>query len=151
MEETDLEWMRELHARLWPKHGDNCSLDWKPEGELPQLDFDRVLKVIKTHRLLTQMFPSKMFGGYGMRIYEHPIFPGLPPTKLLSITEDHIPGPTQYDHLTGEAKPLPKRKPGEGRTDAWETFSQFTHTEQNRRWLRGYGMTDSSPRADYDY
>lgn len=140
MEETDLEWMRELHARLSDPDLEKLS---KPE-------FERFLKAIHEYGLLTQMYSAKMFGGYGMRIFEHPIFPGLPPTKLLSITEDHIPAPTQYDHLIGEARPK-HRERGCGRDDAWEIFSKFTHSEQNRQWLRRYGMTDSMSREQYDY
>lgn len=91
-----------------------------------------------------------MFGGYGIKIYDGPHYPGLPPRLLLTLIEDHLPSPTFWDHIAGEAK-TPNKTPGGGRTDAWELFTQYTHTERNQELLKMFDLEPSRERSHYDY
>ncbi len=123
-------WLQALHKRLWPAQG--------TQPVLSPMELTSVLSVVQDRSLLTNMFCSGMFGGYGMHILEHELFPGVGPVHLLSLDEKHLPGPCV-------------KRPGEGRDDAWEVFSRFTHSERNVQWLKGYRMDLPRPRTSYDY
>jgi hypothetical protein len=145
--------LRQLHEDLWPSGYKSPSpVDRVATRELTKAELEGVLQTIKAQGLLTNMISAGMFGAYGMEVYEHPTYPGLPPTKVLLLVEGHLPGPTRYDRLVDRLAGVPpERRPGCGRDDAWEIFSRFTHSEQNRAWLKMYGMQPPQERYYYDY
>jgi len=142
----DIAWLRILHEELWVK---------KPSPRaaptLTKEEFERVLNCIEKYKLVAEMVSTHMFGGYGMQLYEHELYPGTGPQLLVLISEDNLPVPTRYDRILGTAQEPPKRKPGSGRDDAWEIFSRYTHSEQNRKWLKEYKLHRSEERVHYDY
>lgn len=152
----DLAWLKSLQSELWPPPPpgpyrppyDRRSRSVDPfkleacRTLLPE-ELDRIFAAIPQHKLIAEMFMSGMFGGYGMRLYEHEPYPHTGAQFLVSIIEDHLPGP-----FGGEK---PKKPPGAGRPDAWEVFSRFTHTAQNQEWLKRYKLQPSRESTYYDY
>jgi hypothetical protein len=146
--DEDIKWLLDLHADLWLpcfQRGINLSAS----RVLTQVELDEAVRIIEARDLLTSM-TSGMFGAYGMKIYTHPSFPGTPPAQVLLLVQGHIPGRSRYDVLRGAETP-PKPAPGCGRDDAWKLFSKFTHSEQNRGWLKMYGMSAPRNQSYYDY
>ena len=144
-----IEWLRDLHKDLWPERRPRIELDAK--RTLTQQEWAQVVLAIEEHRLIVEMFSSSMFGGYGVHLYIHPTYPGLPPEGVLTLVEDHLPLPTCYDHILGTAQTIPKRHPGCGRDDAWEVFTKFAHRDKNVAWLKQYGLRSNQSRSYYDY
>jgi len=167
LQDEDRAWLKTLHLDLWPEpdrrtKGEKVRDHFFPESRktpepkppkelLTQEELDRILDLVREHKLLTSMFSSNMFGGYGMHVYEHEPYPGTGPSKLIAITEDHLPPPTRLERAVGDGEKRPKKHPGCGRDDAWEMFSPFTHSEQNREWLKSYKMEPPRDRTYYDY
>lgn len=146
----DIQWLKDLNRDLWPegqkKHNGPGMVAYRV---LTTKEIQEITRIIEERRLLTYMISTSMFGGYGMEVFAHPEFPGLPPEYLLAVIEDHLPRHTRYDELTD--RPIPEKKPGRGREDAWILFSRYTHSEQNREWLKQYHMRPPQHRNYYDY
>lgn len=137
--DEEREWLRAVHNRLWPAQvGSLRPRRDPPPKQLSQTELEGILGVIQERSLITSMFCSGMFGGYGMNVYEHEPFPGAGPLLLLALAENHLPGTCV-------------KRPGEGRDDAWEIFSRFTHSEKNAQWLQSYRMDPPRSRTFYDY
>ena len=160
--DDDIAWLKKLQEDLWPPEppppprargnpyaGMKIELDAK--RTLTKKEFERVLGCIKKHKLVANMFSTSMFGGYGMKLYEHEPYPGTGAQFLVTIIEGHLPVPTRYDRIAGNVKEKPKKHPGCGREDAWKVFSKYTHTKQNRAWLKQYGLPEPHDQSYYDY
>lgn len=151
-QDEDFKWLRALQEDLWPpRPPSKLTIKLEAKRPLTKAELARVEACIEEHDLVAEMICTSMFGGYGMRLYSHELFPGTGADFLLTLVEDHLPVPTRYDHIMGTVKESPKKVPGEGRTDAWKVFSKYTHDEGNRRMLRKYGLQDSRDRWAYDY
>lgn len=136
--------LRELQKELWPTPvGSGNTIKIKAKRPLTADEVKIILKTIKQEKLLTEMFSANMFGGYGMDVYEHESYPGTGPVFLLRITE--------YDLPKEMNSQLGKPSGGCGSTDAWELFSQYTHSKQNREWLKMYNYPAPQERYHYDY
>lgn len=132
--------LKSINDRLWPadyKSGSPVALT--PTGKLSEEEWVWVKSVIAEESLVTEMFSANMFGGYGMRLYTHPVYPGAPTDQVLCLVEGNLPGDR------------PEKVPGCGCDRAWEEFSQFTHSEKNREWLRTYKKPEPRSRGYYDY
>ena len=140
--EEDLRWLKELNEKLWKKAekpiGFKSPVATQAQRHIDMDDLGRVFRIIEEHKLVTELRSSNMFGGYGMLVYGPPTFPGVPLEVIFSVIEDNLPTPC-------------KRVPGSGRDDAWEMFSKYTHSEQNRAWLKMYKMDPPRERTYYDY
>lgn len=147
---TDIEWLVGLHEELYRDEGQN-RIQVVSSRRLTNQEFARVLAAIEKHKLVAEMVCTSMFGAYGMRLYEHELYPGTGARELVLINEEQLPVPTRYEHMEGTAKPIPERRSGCGRDDAWEVFSKYTHAEQNRVWLKQYKLQESKYRSYYDY
>lgn len=112
---------------------------------------DRIFATVESCNLLTSMFSKGMFGGFGISIYEHPVYPGAPPTRLLWLTEDNLPPPSRFDRVGGKQLKRTRPGPGCGFDDAWELFSKYTHSTRNHGWLVAYRMDLPQDRSYYDY
>lgn len=156
--DEERKWLTDLDKDLWPPppppegfpQKKQITIKLEARRTLKVGEFQEVLKLIKDRRLVTQMFCTSMFGGYGMDVFEHEPCPGAGAIHLLRLVEDHIPKPTASQVKKGHDKHL-RKVPGVGRDDAWESFSAFTHSKQNVEWLKHYKMTLPESRGSYDY
>lgn len=152
LNDEDRKWLTALDAELWPpKEKKGTTITLEAERPLTHVEFKRICTLIEDHGLLTSMFCTSMFGGYGMDVYEHEPFPGTGPTHLLRLVEDHMPVPHPVLVIEEGYDKHIRPGGGVGRTDAWESFSRFTHSEQNAAWLKSYKMDPPQPRGHYDY
>ena len=73
---------------------------------------------------------------------------------MLTITQEHLPGPTRQDHLMDrdiEEPDFRKATGGNCSRLAWEIFSELSDTEDNRRWLKDYALNQPQDPGRYDY
>lgn len=147
---SDLEWLKKLGTKLWPPeqcekgrittpHG-AVQLKAEAKRRLKKKEWKRVQKAIARHELIVEMVGTNMFGGVGIQIYEHPCQPGMDHEHVLMLTQDHLPG-----------KEEPGPSLGACLREAWETFSELSDTEQNRTWLKQYGLKSPRPASSFDY
>lgn len=136
--------LRELQKELWPTpHGSGNGIKIKAKRPLTASEVKTIFNAIEQEKLLTEMFSANMFGGYGMDVYEHESYPGTGPVFLLRITEYDLP-----KELNSQ---LGKPSGGSGSTDAWNLFSKYTHSAQNKEWLQMYKLPAPQERYHYDY
>lgn len=153
-----IDWLRELNELLWPpkqavkgRAGD-VQVKLHAKRELSKKEWQRVRNAIAKHKLIVEMICTNMFGGVGIRLYEHPPVPGVDEVEcLLTLTEDHLPGATRYDHLRGEVPEPEKKHPGSCLRSAWQAFSELSNTEPNLAWLKQYGLQAPREPWHYDY
>jgi len=153
LSEEGRQWLEDLEEDLWPKeHVKKPGMRIKLTAKRPLtfLEFKRVQELIESYGLLTSFFCTSMFGGYGMDVLEHELFPGTGPRHLLRLVEDNLPDPHRL-LVSEEGYDKHVKRPGEGRDDAWEAFSKYTHTEHNIAWLKAYKMELPRSRTHYDY
>ena len=154
-ERDDIEWLRELNEDLWLREDDGTFRPkHKVSRELAKAEWERVKQAIVEHKLVTEMVRTNMFGGVGVRVYQHPIMPGDDHEHVLTLTQEQLPGPTRQDYLMDRDTEEPDyRKPTKGSCSraAYDIFAEFTHTEDNRRWLKDYGLKQPQDPGDYDY
>lgn len=154
--EEERRWLTDLNEALWPpltleeQRSGRSRIKLEANRTLQWTEFQQILKLVEDRRLLTQMFSSSMFGGYGISVFEHEPAPGVGPIHLLRLIEDHHPVPHRLEIREGYDKHL-RKYPGVGRDDAWESFSKFTHSETNKEWLKSYKMDLPRERSHYDY
>ncbi len=154
--EEERQWLQALNEELWPpltvdeRRAGKGRIKLEASRTLQWTEFQQVLKLVDERRLLTSMFSSGMFGGYGMSVWEHELFPGSGPTPILRLVEDNLPDPHRLQVREGYDKHV-RKEPGVGRDDAWESFSKFTHSETNKEWLKSYRMDPPRERSHYDY
>ncbi|KKN65749.1 hypothetical protein LCGC14_0478880 [marine sediment metagenome] len=137
---TDRKWLKDLEEKLWKELGpDKFDRSWIVESDthLTISQLNRIFKLIRQHKLVTSI-GCGTFGlmGYTMSIYEHEVCPGTGAECLLSITDKHMPKKSERQ---------------EGLNFTWKKFSQFTHSEENKEWLRKYRFEAPKQRSYYDY
>lgn len=147
-EEEDIQWLRELDDDLWPPGHKSDGITLKGYRLITQEELKRVIRCIEEYRLVTEMHCTSMFGGYGIKVYDNPAAPGVPLVPVLFLIEDHLPIDTRWSLVDEE--PSVKRQ-GCGRDDAWELFSRYTHTDQNKEWTKTFRLKPSRERSHYDY
>src|ERR1051325_1267198 len=154
--EDERQWLKDLNEDLWPPQEQAAGqknkflIELDAKRILRWTEFQKVLDLIETRRLLTHMFCTSMFGGYGMDVYEHEPFPGAGPVHILRLVEGHHPDPHRWQIAECYDKHV-RKGGGVGRDDAWESFSKFTHSEMNAEWLKYYKMSPPENRSSYDY
>ncbi len=154
--DEERQWLVDLHAQLWPDSHTKLAPNIKHRISIDAIrpltadELSRVMGLVGERHLVTSMFSTSMFGGYGMDVYEHEPTPGIGPVFLLRLVEGHMPVPTAEQEAED---PDRYKRPGGGvgRQDAWECFSTFTHSERNAEWLKSYGMRPPKSRSYYDY
>ena len=148
-----LKWLRDLDFELWTTENsftmNMTHKTHKVVRTLTKAELHRILACIEEECLLTEMCSDTMFGGYCMTVYDHPPCFGVPPIKTFDLSERLLPLFDRYDRIGGELPP--EKNPGCGTDRAWELFSRYTHSEQNRKWLEYYGMEPPRERRYYDY
>jgi hypothetical protein len=154
--DEERQWLVDLNEALWPKShtSTNPNIRYRISMEalrpLTTEELGRVEAIILERGLMTSMFSTSMFGGYGMDVYEHEPTPGIGPLHLLRLVEGHMPEPTPEQTAVDPGR---HQRPGGGvgRQDAWECFSKHTHSERNAGWLTSYKMRPPQSRSHYDY
>lgn len=140
----ELSALKELNKSLFPTpQGGGNGIKLKAVRKLTAKEVQVIFEVIEHCNLLTSMFSANMFGGYGINVYDHESYPGTGPTHLLTITEFDL--PPEMNAKDGQAAM------GSGSEDAWNLFSKYTHSDQNRAWLKMYKMSEPQERYYYDY
>lgn len=169
--DEDRNWLKKLHGELYPPDDTRTFLDKKMEGLFPHHskkpvppvpraklthdELERVVGLIRGAKLLTVLRPHGPICGAQMMIYEHEFYPGTGPEPLVILMDEHLPdlnNRTWFEHLL-EIPPTRKRKKGAGEIDpeAWDFFTTFTHSKQNREWLAHYGIDMKFDKTYYDY
>ncbi len=174
--DEDRAWLKALHGDLWPPKDTRGPfeklLDAKdqralfpnlpvtpappePREKITHEELQRVLGLIESAGLMTNIIPMGHFGTVALTVYEHELFPGTGCVKLLTLFEEHLPNLVQrswYQHLLGVEKKLSsKSSGGRGRDDVWELFTKFAHSEKNLGWLKMYKIEARLDRTYYDY
>lgn len=139
-EEDAIQWLRGLDTDLWPPGHQNGVIHYEASREVTQEELQTVFACIEEFRLVTEMRSTNMFGGYGMMVYDNPAAPGVPLVPVLFLIENHL-----------SKGPGSNRRQGCGRDDAWELFSRYTHSDQNKEWIKMFGLKASRERHHYDY
>jgi len=141
------DWLKGLEGRLWralPPDRFCRSIYVPSSAPLDIAEFEALMGVIEDERMVTVM-TSGTFGlaGYGLHAYFHPDAPGLPPMHGILFNSDHL--PKELGEGDGSVE-------GRAYYDwVWAVFSKYTHSTQNRTWLKMYGMPVPKQRAYYDY
>ncbi len=150
--DVERDWLKALQGSLWPENRKkNSPVKLEAHRLLTYEEKDRLFHDIETYSLVVEMFSSNMFGGYGIYVYAHELYPHTGPDFLVAITEDNLPPSSRLERVTGDAAPLPKKVPGCGRDDAWDLFSKYTHTEQMKEWVKLYKLKPPREQSYYDY
>lgn len=151
-----LKWLRDLDSEVWKEEVSYVTsprlrkvVSLVVSRPLTKQESGQVFACVKEEGLLTQMGSDSMFGGYCMSVFDHPPCYGVPPILAFRFSERILPPFDRYDRLGGELPP--EKNPGCGTDRAWELFSRYTHSEQNRKWLEYYGMEPPRERGYYDY
>lgn len=123
LSDEDRAWLKALNAELWPPTDKRIKLadEW---GKITREDLERALALIEPSPLVTTLYCSGMFGGVGITLFEHELYPGTRPVELLSISEQMVPRldvRSVYEHLRGAPSRLrasenPKSAPNFGNT-----------------------------------
>ena len=145
---SDLQWLKELEAELWPEEQQKKGRIETPHGavqlkleakkRLTEEEWDRIRNVVDEEKLIVEMVGTNMFGGVGIVIYEQPCQPGMDHECVLTLTEEHLLGDIG---ATG----------GACSREAWGAFSELSDTEQNKAWLKQYGLRQPRPASSFDY
>ena len=110
-------------------------------------EFERIQRLIEDEPLMTRMTSSNFAFDFCVDLFEHPVTPGVEPMHLLSISEKHLPAPSGLERALADDNGV-----AWNRSDfAWETFSQYTHSDLNRQWLDFYGWAAPQERHHYEY
>ena len=104
---------------------------------LTEDEWQRVQDIIKEHGLGVQMINACMGFGCGIKLWEPPEYPCVPPAFMVTITQDHIP--------VAEGEPTPRFDA------AWEVFHPLASTEENARLLEFMGIEALKAKVSYEY
>jgi hypothetical protein len=166
LSEVDRDWLKKLDSSLWPPDHKNGVVSLEASRDLTNEEYETLTRILDEGNVVVEMICTNMFGGYGIRVYEHESYPGVGLQYLCCVTEDHLPSEhTRFERdLLEEGKggvlPKPSRYKkleesghvaGEGSTRAWNYFSRYTHTDKQREFCKKYKLGAPQPRSHYDY
>jgi hypothetical protein len=150
--DVERDWLKALQESLWPEDRKNASpVKLEAHRLLTDEERDRLFKDIETYSLVVEMFSSNMFGGYGIHVYAHELYPHTGPDFLLAITEDNLPPRNRFERVTEDKPPARKKVPGSGQEEAWDLFSKYTHSERMKEWVKLYKLKPPREQSYYDY
>ncbi len=137
----DAAWLASLHDLILSRESDNFdTINCWQVGSLTTLEIECVKYLINVHKLPCEL-SGGMFGDIGIRIFAHPEAPTLPPTHLVTIWEDYIPGVKEASSGSG----------GCVTDEAWSFFTAITHTPRNLELLALYVLEKPKERNDCIY
>lgn len=152
LSDEDRAWLKALNAELWSTN-ERIKLadEWK---KIPREDLERALALIEPTPLVTTLYCSGMFGGVGITLFEHELYPGTGPERLLNISEQMVPRldvRSVYEHLRGVPSRFRERKGGSFRQDCWDLFTSYAFTPRNEEWCKMYNIKLSKDSISYEY
>lgn len=155
LSDDDRDWLKALDDKIWPETpGGGDFITLKAARPLKEDELTRLTRLLNEGNLVVEMFSTSMFGGYGVRLYEHEPYPHAGPVHLVSVIEGHIPPPSRYDREVPSKKSSKVDKdkiPGSGSTRAWKYFSKYTHTPKMTAYCAQYRLKKPQERNHYDY
>lgn len=167
LSEKDRDWLKQLDKDLWPPDHKNGVVSLEASRDLTHDEYERLTRILDEGNVVLEMICTNMFGGYGIRIYDHEPYPGTGAQYLACITEDHLPATkTRFEReVTGKGKKIKAPSPsgrhkkldeeghvaGSGSNRAWNYFSKYTHTNQMRDFCKQYKLDAPQSRGHYDY
>ncbi|HWQ99846.1 MAG TPA: hypothetical protein VN397_03300 [Candidatus Methylomirabilis sp.] len=139
----DAAWIEQLRDGLWEKHHTTNARaycrDWWIERDgraITKEEWSRLESLIATHGLPCVMCEGTFGFGLCITVFDHAPVPHMQPEGLISLTNKHL-----EDH--GNAY--------DRHETAWQIFSAHTHTPENERVCRFYGLNLPREREHYDY
>ncbi len=159
-------WFEALQSELYPvqKNAGQRLIDFLdkvpptvPRERITHSELDRVCELIRREKLVTVLFPWNAICGVGMHVFAQEDFKSKSskPAALVSLKDEHLPNlksRTWHEHLL-EVPPAPdkKREAGDVDPDAWEFFTSFTHSKENRQLLEKFKIQMRFEKFYYDY
>jgi hypothetical protein len=152
LSEEDRVWLQNLNESLWPANhkAKDSPVSVKAYRLLTHEELDQLTAILDKEVTVNEMVCTNMFGGYGMIVHAHELYPGTGAEELLYLTEGNLPPPSRFERDV-EAFREKDRVSGSGSTRAWNYFSKYTHSKKNRAWLKGYKLPAPQSRGHYDY
>lgn len=160
-------WLKSLHLELYPaldkrKSGEKLRDQLFPEARtapvpkeprkmLTHEEVDRIVALVDARAVIVTLFGHGYICGIGASLHEHPNYPGLPPERLLSFRDDHLPPPTRFDRVAGNVPPEKPRRQGCLEDHVWEFFNGLASRPDNLRWIKEHGLEPIRPRSSYEY
>jgi hypothetical protein len=126
----------------------------KPRERLKNAEVVRLFTILADADLVIEPISHGMFGGVGLRVYEHEQFIGTGPEHLLTIVDKHLPETSTtswHRKLLGESYAGRQKLPGGVRDDAWDLCMKFAKKSQNVAWLKQYKLKAPRERVHYEY
>jgi hypothetical protein len=153
LSEENRKWMQDLEKELWPKSHKNGVVSLKAYRFLTEGELEHLTSILESGSVVVEMICTNMFGGYGIRIYEHEPYPHVGPQFILCVIEDHLPLSDGRKARPGGHHKLDDEDhvPGSGSTRAWEYFSKYTHTKSMKAMCEHYKLNKPEERSYYDY
>lgn len=153
--DSDRDWLKALQKDLWPEEKPlPLLISLEAIRILTEEEYERLTRILDEKNLVVGMICTSMFGGYGVKLYEHEVYPHTGAQHLLSLTEDHLPPErTRFERDFSSEKATVSDRPGGGRGSnrAWLYFSRYTHTPEMMSYCKRYGLQIPFPRSYYDY
>lgn len=148
-------WLKSLHTNLWQTHRDpnaRALREWHTESRrLTPDEWGTLQEILREHKPICMLSNACWGFGCGLTLYATPphVYPGAEtkPECLLSITKNHLP-------LEGRTILSGKKMVPADRTtfdDGWDAFSPFTHSEENAKLLKEYGLESPKAKSHYEY
>jgi hypothetical protein len=152
--DTDRDWLKALEEALWPPKHKNGVVSLEASRKLSEEEYETLTRILEEDRVVVEMVSTNMFGGYGICLYEHEMYPHTGAQYLCCIIEGHLPATkTRYEREVPSkgSKGEPDRIPGSGSTRAWDYFAKYTHTPAMKAFCIKYRLKQPEARYNYDY
>lgn len=153
LSDEDREWLKALNEKLWPPDHKNGVVSLEASRQLSNNEYERVTRLLDEENLVLEFISTNMFGGYGLRIYDHEPFPGTGAQYLGTLIEGHLPAKrTRFERdVLKPGKKAPDHTPGSGSQRAWDYFSKYTHTDKMKALCKQYKLEAPRGQGHYDY
>jgi len=153
LSDEDREWLKALNEKLWPPGHKNGVVSLEASRKLAPKEYERVTRILDEGNAILEFISTNMFGGYGVRFYDHEQFPGTGAEYLCCLIEGHLPAAkTRFERdVLKPGEQAPDRTPGSGSQRAWGYFSKYTHTDEMKALCKKYKLMEPKSQGYYDY
>ncbi len=136
------ETIKALHEDIWQKHIDpQNKLPWYDEKrELTDDEKNTLFSLLKDKRVICCLFDRFGFTLI-ISLYSYPSSADKKPEHLISFSQTHI--KIRNSGLNGTEK--------KGEKTAWDVFSKFTHTEENKHLVNFFNLPKIKEKNYYAY
>ena len=131
--------LQRLHKDIWrrtapDRFGTRTAVESR---RLTEAEWIQVRVVLCEQPVAIQMINACFGFGCGIRVWDHPPFPGLPPELLLVVTKEHLPLSEGKDRVLFD--------------EGWERLSPFSHNDENAERLRLLELPEPREKHHYEY